>query len=109
MSSVYLETTIPSYLTARQSQDLVSAARQQITQQWWNTRRQDFELFVSQLVIDEASAGDANAAARRLKILEACHLYHHMMTLTYSWSCSFTILHFLIALRPMPCTSLYPL
>jgi hypothetical protein len=55
---VYLETTIPSYLMARPSRDLVTAAHQQITREWWETRRQDFDLFISQMVIDEASAGD---------------------------------------------------
>lgn len=74
MASVYLETTIPSYLTAWRSPDLVMAARQQITREWWDNRRQDFELFVSQLVIDEASAGDPVASARRLEILEGIPL-----------------------------------
>jgi hypothetical protein len=66
---VYLETTIPSYLTARPSRDLVTAAHQQITREWWDTRRHDFDLFVSQMVIDEASAGDPEAAIRRLDVL----------------------------------------
>lgn len=70
MPSVYLETTIPSYLTAWRSSELVMAARQQITRESWDNRRHDFELFISQLVIDEASAGDALAAARRLEVLE---------------------------------------
>jgi hypothetical protein len=74
MPSVYLETTIPSYLTAWRSPDLVTAARQQITRQWWDTRRHNFDLFISQLVIDEASAGDPNAAARRLETLESVPL-----------------------------------
>jgi len=50
------------------------AARQEITREWWDGRRRDFDLFVSQLVIDEAGAGDADAAARRLQILEAVPL-----------------------------------
>jgi hypothetical protein len=74
MPSVYLETTIPSYLTARRSPELVVAARQQITQEWWEHRRHAFDLFISQLVIDEASAGDAVAAARRLESLEGIPL-----------------------------------
>jgi hypothetical protein len=61
MPSVYLETTIPSYLTAWRSPEIVMAARQEITRDWWDHRRRDFELFVSQLVIDEASAGDPGA------------------------------------------------
>ena len=66
---VYLETTIPSYLTAWLSRDLVMAAHQQTTREWWETRRQDFELFVSQFVIDEAGLGDPDAAGRRLEML----------------------------------------
>lgn len=66
---VYLETTIPSYLTARPSRDLITAAHQDITRDWWDKRRDDFVLFVSQAVIQEASAGDADAAARRLEAL----------------------------------------
>src|SRR5439155_18750707 len=69
MPSVYLETTIPSYLTAWPSPEVVMAARQQITREWWDKRRHDFELFVSQLVLDEISAGDAAAASRRLEVL----------------------------------------
>jgi predicted nucleic acid-binding protein len=66
---VYLETTIPSYLTAWPSRDLVMAAHQQTTREWWETRRDKFDLFVSQYVIDEASLGDPEAARRRLEIL----------------------------------------
>lgn len=66
---IYLETTIPSYLTARPSRDLVTAAHQQITREWWDTRRHAFALFVSQMVLDEAGAGDPEAAARRLTVL----------------------------------------
>jgi len=71
---VYLETTIPSYLTSRPSRDLVTAAHQQITREWWDTRRHDFALFVSQMVIDEASAGDPEAATRRLEVLASLPL-----------------------------------
>ena len=63
---VYLETTIPSYLTALPSRDLILAAHQQITRDWWD-RRARFELFVSDLVIREAGAGGEEAAARRLQ------------------------------------------
>jgi len=71
---IYLETTIPSYLTSRPSRDLVIAGHQQITRDWWEARRQSFQLFISQLVIDEASAGDAGAARERLKVIEAVPL-----------------------------------
>lgn len=68
-SSVYLETTIPSYLTAWPSRDLVRAAHQQITRDWWQKRRIKFELYISQVVVRECLAGDATAAAERLKVL----------------------------------------
>ena len=68
--TVYLETTIVSYLTAWLSRDLIRAAHQQITQEWWNTRRNDFEIFISEFVINEASAGDSAAAEKRLSVLE---------------------------------------
>lgn len=65
-SKVYLETTIPSYLTALPSRDLVRAAHQQTTREWWEQCRGDYELFVSQLVVRECQGGDPDAAARRL-------------------------------------------
>ena len=66
---IYLETTIPSYLTAWPNRDLVLAAHQQITREWWRQRRDAFELFVSQVVVRECQAGDPDAAAQRLEVL----------------------------------------
>lgn len=66
---VYIETTIPSYLTAWPSRNVVRAAHQQLTRQWWETRREDFDLVVSQLVLDESAAGDVDAANERLALL----------------------------------------
>lgn len=71
---VYIETTVVSYLTARRSRDLVVAAHQQITEEWWQLRRGDFELFVSQSVLAEASAGDPEAAVQRLQLLASLDL-----------------------------------
>jgi hypothetical protein len=71
---IYLETTIVSYLTARPSRDLITAAHQQITQQWWHTQRARFDLFVAPPVIQEAQAGDPEAAARRLAALQGIPL-----------------------------------
>jgi hypothetical protein len=67
---IYLETTIVSYLTAKPSRDLIVAAHQQITQEWWENRRSEYELFVSELVIREARAGDMAVAEKRLSLLE---------------------------------------
>ena len=71
---VYLETTIVSYLTARPSRDLIRAARQQLTRDWWQYRRGDFDLHISQFVLDEAGDGDPDAARRRLEFLEGLPL-----------------------------------
>lgn len=67
-AKVYLETTIVSYLAALPSRDLVLAAHQQITREWWE-RRNRFELFVSQAVVEEAGRGNVAAAARRAALL----------------------------------------
>lgn len=69
---VYLESSVIGYLTARPSRDLLVAANQQATREWWEERREHFELFISPLVEQEVSAGDAQAAVRRLAALEEC-------------------------------------
>jgi predicted nucleic acid-binding protein len=69
MATAYVETTIPSYLTSRSSRDLVIAAHQQLTQEWWDGARQEFELVISQAVVDEIRAGDISLSARRLEII----------------------------------------
>jgi hypothetical protein len=69
LPKVYIETTIPSYLTSRPSRDAYRASHQKITQSWWENRRNDFDLYVSQFVVDEAALGDAAAAKRRLEFL----------------------------------------
>jgi predicted nucleic acid-binding protein len=66
---VYIETSIPSYLTARRSRDLIMAANQELTQEWWDNK-ESFDLYISALVIQEASAGDPNAAKKRLEQLD---------------------------------------
>lgn len=66
---VYIETSIPSYLTAWRSRDLVVAGNQETTREWWD-RRNDFELYISEFVLQEVSNGDPRAAAHRLKALE---------------------------------------
>jgi predicted nucleic acid-binding protein len=67
---VYLETTIISYLTAWRSPQLVMAANQETTRSWWDGERHNFELFISEAVVLEASAGDPLAAQRRLAALQ---------------------------------------
>ncbi len=70
MATVYIETTIVSYLTAWPSRDLVRAAHQQVTREWWENERHRHGLFTSQLVLVEAPAGDPTAAAERLGVLQ---------------------------------------
>jgi predicted nucleic acid-binding protein len=67
--TIYVETSIISYLAARPSRDLITAARQQVTHTWWRERRPAFDLYVSQVVLDEAAAGDPQAATRRAELL----------------------------------------
>src|SRR6266478_5143508 len=71
---VYIETTVVSYLTARPSRDVVIAGHQQVTHEWWDTRRASYELCASQLVLGEAGAGDSQAAQERLEVLKAMTL-----------------------------------
>jgi predicted nucleic acid-binding protein len=73
MGKVYIETSIVSYLTASPSRDLVRAAHQEVTTEWW-AGRSGFELYISQFVLDEASAGDPAAAAKRLDALRGISL-----------------------------------
>ena len=65
---VYIESTIFSYLAARPSRDQIVEAHQIITRQWWETRRQYFDAVVSEAILLEISAGDVDAARRRLEI-----------------------------------------
>lgn len=67
---VYIETTIPSYLTCRPSRDVIRLGHEVLTRQWWDTRRVRFDLVTSQLVWDECSRGDPEMAAARLTSLQ---------------------------------------
>jgi len=71
---IYIETTIPSYLTARPSRDIVQAARQQLTREWWDVERRNYDLCISQIVLDEVAAGDAEAAQRRMAVIDTLPL-----------------------------------
>lgn len=65
---VYVETSVPSYLTAWRSRDIVIAGNQETTKEWWD-RRDDFELFISEFVLVEVASGAPEAAERRLAVL----------------------------------------
>jgi len=67
---VYIETSVVSYLTARPSRDLLTAARQAWTREWWEIAPIHWEVGISELVIEEAGRGDQRAAALRLNALK---------------------------------------
>ncbi len=67
--SVYIETSIIGYLTARSTKNLILAANIEVTRDWWESRRSAFTLYISQVVLDEVARGDTEIAAQRLDIL----------------------------------------
>jgi hypothetical protein len=69
MSTVYLETSVTSYLAANPSRDLLTAAHQQVTRDWWQTAQDHYDLYISELVLAEISAGDPAIASRRLELV----------------------------------------
>jgi hypothetical protein len=68
--SVYIETTITSYLAARPNNDMRAMANKNATQEWWDKRRQSFDVFVSEFVIAEATQGNQTASARRIELIK---------------------------------------
>lgn len=70
MAKVYLETSFVSYLVARRSRDLIVAARQQLTVDWWDIQRGNHDLFISEMVLREAREGDSDEVAKRLKAVD---------------------------------------
>ena len=70
----YIETSVVSYLTASQSRDVVVAAYQEVTREWWLTASGRFDLVASELVVTESGAGDADAASARLEVLRSVTL-----------------------------------
>ena len=67
---IYIESTIPSYVVARPARDILQAARQQLTRDWWDRGRQEHELFISQVVLDEIGFGEEAMVRLRLKLVE---------------------------------------
>ncbi len=64
--SVYIESSVISYLVARPNRDVVVTARQAITETWWRERRVEYELYISTLVMQEIERGDVEASKKRL-------------------------------------------
>ncbi len=70
MESIYIETSVISYLVAKPSNNLITAARQKITYDWWNNKRHKYNIFISELVVAEAIKGDKLAAQERLNVIK---------------------------------------
>ena len=71
---IYIESTIPSYVVAGPARDLLQAARQQLTKDWWELKRANHELFTSQIVLDEITSGETAMARQRLDVMEGITL-----------------------------------
>lgn len=72
--TVYVETSILGYLTARSTKNLILAANIEVTREWWESRSSAFTLYISQVVLDEAARGDAEIALKRLEIVNGLPL-----------------------------------
>lgn len=68
-AALYVETSIPSYVIARPTKNVVMSAHQELTRRWWKIRLPDFRAFASQFVLDEAAEGDPVMARKRLALL----------------------------------------
>ncbi|GBU24215.1 hypothetical protein R83H12_00843 [Fibrobacteria bacterium R8-3-H12] len=67
---VYIETTIPSLVTAKPSADIGNLFRQTRAKIFWEYERHKYDLYTSQYVIEECEKGDKYAAERRLELLK---------------------------------------
>jgi hypothetical protein len=84
---IYIESTIPSYVVARPARDLIQAGHQQTTKDWWDLKREKYELFTSQVVLDEIASGDKEMARQRIELMAGIPLLdltHEASTLTKS-------------------------
>lgn len=70
LESLYIDTSIIGYLTIRQSTNLITASNVVITQNWWDTRRQNFTLYISEVVLEEVARGDQEMAIKRLELID---------------------------------------
>jgi predicted nucleic acid-binding protein len=70
MEIVYVESSVISYITARPSRDVVVSARQAISNEWWDSKRKNYDVYISELVIKEIASGDAKAAEKRLNVVK---------------------------------------
>jgi hypothetical protein len=68
--SLYLETTIPSYLAAKPSNNLTNLYRQIVTRKFWDTKQDSFKIYTSDYTVKECRSGNPEVAKRRLQLLE---------------------------------------
>jgi len=68
--TVFIESTIPSYYVARRSRDILQAARQELTIDWWTFRRNDYVLYTSLPVLNEVMRGESDLASARMELLK---------------------------------------
>jgi hypothetical protein len=80
MNTVYIETTIPSYIAANDSNHPEILSNQKSTRSWWLNYRKEYDLFSSQIVIDEISRGDEVASRKRLKLMQGIPRLHETAT-----------------------------
>ena len=69
METVYIETSVVSLLVANPSRDLILAAHQEATREWWNEQRPHYRCVTSDEVVREASFGNPDMSRRRLEAL----------------------------------------
>lgn len=81
MQKAYVETTIPSYIVSRKSRDIVIAAQQEITLEWWESERSLYHLYISEAVITECSQGDELLVQKRLELVNNMEILLSQMNL----------------------------
>jgi hypothetical protein len=70
MATAYIETTIPSYYTARNARSILQSSRQLATREWWDSGCSEFELVTSTETMNEVAEGDPAMASERLALLK---------------------------------------
>ena len=69
MATAYIETTIPSYYTARNARSILQASRQLATREWWDGGCSGFDLVTSTETLNEAGEGNPEMATERRALL----------------------------------------
>jgi hypothetical protein len=69
LASAYLDTSVPSYLTARPTREPLAWRKQRVSCLWWNAYRDRFKIYISDYVVAEAARGNSEAAQRRIDVI----------------------------------------